>query len=262
MVRCDGDLRIYGETGGRALTIAFDEARGKQNCVFTVAPRALPIFNFPYGRTPGTPSGTAPSADVSVARGFDYNVYNKPLDVRDFGQQRNASPRRRTGSTGTEGSGASSTATAITSTARPLTTGDAAASRFSPSPTASSARRARRDVSSFGCGSDLQKEIYIEHRVGTFALRRTLRQLLRAQSKSWSDRGQVARGQKIGEAGNTGCSSGNHLHMSVLRRLIVGRALHVFRTTTAVGVDSIAGLTTVRVDGPAAHRPAGVEVFG
>lgn len=244
LVRCDGDVGIYRETGSKATSIAFKNSAGKQNCVFTVSPTRLPVFGLPYGKT--TPSQLHPSIDVSVARGFDYNVYNLDMDVNDFGQQPKAShPKAHwVDRKGRQRCFIAQNGNHVD--------GEAAYDWLMPEgkPLLAVAngivRSARwRDVSSFGCGDDKQGEIYIEHKIGTgIYAERFVSYYAHMSNISVKDGDRVTRGQKIGEVGNTGCSSGNHLHLSVLRLTnLSGHRSYTFQTTpNGYGINGIHGI--------------------
>jgi hypothetical protein len=254
MVRCDGTLILHRETGSKATGLALAGAKGKTNCVFTIAPTALPVFGRPYGKT--TSSQSNPDSDVSIARGFDYNVYRLPMNVADFGQTPNPShpeahsvdrkgkQRCRLGSAGECGEGKPAGCHIVP--------GESAYDWPMPKgkPILSVAdgivRSARdRDVTSFGCGSDKQKEIYIEHQIGKGEYAERFVSYYAHMSKISVKTGdKVVRGQKIGEAGNTGCSGGNHLHFSVLRLTnLTGTRSYAFQTTPdGYGVNGIHGV--------------------
>lgn len=262
LVRCDGDLRIYRAPGSKATGDALREASGKTNCVFTVAPTTLPVFGRPYGKT--TSSQSSPDADVSVGRGFDYNVYRRAMDVSDFGRQPNPS-HKDAHSVDRKGRqrcflGTAQQCCPNPNNCRPagchIVPGEAAYDLIMPAgkPIVAVAdgivRRARaRDVTAFGCGNDRQMEVYIEHRVGRghFARRYDegfVSYYAHMSKINVKDGDRVARGQKIGEAGNTGCSFGNHLHLSVFRLTnLSGHRSYIFRTTpNNYGVNGVHGI--------------------
>jgi len=99
-----------------------------------------------------------------------------------------------------------------------------------------------RDVASYNCGDDKQGEIYIEHQIGTGEYAERFVSYYAHMSKISVKLGdKVPGGQKIGEAGNTGCSGGNHLHLGVLRLTnLSGYRSYAFQTTPDVyGVNGI-----------------------
>lgn len=248
MVRCGTDLRLYRAAGGAASKIAYDEALGKKDCVFVISPVRLPIFALPYGKT--TSTQTSPSADVSVARGFDYNVYNVPINVSMFGRTQAAGT---TTAIWVDRTGRQRDYAAVNDQGNAYRAdGEAAYDLVMPggkplhSVAAGVVRGARwRDVSQFNCGNDKQGEIYIEHQVGTGEYaERFITYYAHGSKHDVADGAQVTRGQKIGEVGNTGCSGGNHLHISVLRTTnLSGRRWSIFALTPdAYGINNINGI--------------------
>lgn len=250
LVRCDGDLRILRDIGSKATGVAYNNSAGKKNCVFTVAPTKLPVFGYPYGKT--TSSQIHPSDDVTVARGFDYDIYNQSLKASDFGQpaghshavgepnwidregrQRCSDYKDENGNNKhSDGEGAYDLLMPAGKPITSMATGIVRSAGW-------------RDVSAYGCGSDKQGEVYIEHRVGTGKYaERFISYYAHMSTISVKTGDNVTRGQKIGVAGNTGCSSGNHLHYSVLRLTnLSGHRSYTFQTTVAGhGVNGIHGV--------------------
>jgi murein DD-endopeptidase MepM/ murein hydrolase activator NlpD len=235
LARCGGETFIFREAAGGALSRAFNAALGKKSCVFTVAPTRLPIFGFPYGKT--LISQISPHQDVSTKPNvFNYNVYHINVDRTLFGQAVDpADPlghwidRRGKFRAGMHESAY-----------------DWGMPFFKPLLAVAPGRVIEsrdRNVSQFGCGPDLQKEVYIEHQVGSgiyaekfvaYYAHLSLRQVIKGQN--------VPRGWVIGRVGSTGCSTGNHLHFGV------------FRTTNLSGYRSLAFVTT-----PGGYGSNGIE---
>ena len=252
LVRCDGDFGILRDSGSKPIDTAFNNSSGKTNCIFTVAPTKLPIFGYPYGQT--TPTQFNLSADVKVARGFDYDVYNQALKASDFGQPAGHSHTAGEPSwidrTGRQRCSDYQDKNGITQ----HTDGEPAYDLSMPagkpilSVAAGIVRKARwRDVSAYQCesASDWQAEIYIEHQVGTGEYaERFISSYSHMSAISVKDGQAVTRGQKIGEAGNTGCSTGNHLHFGVLRLTnLSGHRAYTFQTTAdGYGANGIHGI--------------------
>ena len=217
LARCDGTLIIYRGTGAKPIDEAYADIQGKQNCIVTIAPTALPIFGLPYGKT--TPQQANPSGDVSTARGFDYNEFNVPMSVADFGQtpaaynasaiwvDRLGRQRDYMGSDGKRRDGETAYDWPMPE-GKPIVAvaeGEVVGARW-------------RNVASYGCGEDAQGEVYVYHQVGTGVYaERFVSYYAHEKTIAVSVGQKVVRGQTLGTAGNTGCSGGNHLHFGVHR---------------------------------------------
>lgn len=247
LARCGSDVRIYRAAGGTAPKVAYDEAQGKKGCVFVISPAKLPIFALPYGKTRSTQANA--NDDVSVARGHDFNVYNVPTNVTMFGQTPAAGT---TTAIWVDRTGRQRDYNQTVNGQTRRVDGEAAYDLLMPAGkplhamAAGIVRGARwRDVSAFDCGSDAQGEIYLEHQVGDGEYaERFISYYAHGSRHDVSTGATVTRGQKIGEAGNTGCSGGNHLHYSVLRTTnLSGRRWYVFQLTPGgYGVNGIHGI--------------------
>jgi murein DD-endopeptidase MepM/ murein hydrolase activator NlpD len=230
LLRCDGDLGIFRATGSTATSLAYQAAQGKSNCVFTVAPTELPIFNLPY-------LNNSWLNKITVSNKFNFNSYGKNMDVSQFGQQPDPSHPM---------------AHSVDRFGRQRCFIDGAGNHVVPwkdhygydwgmpegTPILAVAdgivRDARaRDVSSYGCGDDAQMEIYIEHQVGSGEYAERFITYYAHLSQIWVSAGdKVFRGQQIGQSGNTGCSGGPHLHFGVLRLTnLSGQRSYDFQTT-------------------------------
>jgi murein DD-endopeptidase MepM/ murein hydrolase activator NlpD len=250
MARCRNDLRIYRAAAGAAPKIAYDEALGKKDCIFVISPARLPVFGLPYGRT--TSAQTDANADVSMARGFDYNVYNVPTVVSMFGQTPAAGTTTAiwVDRTGRQRDYAYVDAKGVQRRADGEPAYDILMPQGKPlhAMAAGIVLGARfRDVSMFDCGTDRQGEIYIEHQVGTGEYaERFVSYYAHGATHAVKEGDQVEPGQKIGEAGHTGCATNDtdHLHLSVSRTTnLSGHRWHLFRLTPGDrGLDSIRGI--------------------
>jgi murein DD-endopeptidase MepM/ murein hydrolase activator NlpD len=211
LARCDGNTVILHKGAGSAPTsAAFSGATGKTGCVFTVAPEKLPVFDRPYGMKLGS---TSPDDGVSHGTGFDFAMWGT-LDLKDYG----TSSTTQLASIVDHVGRSRSTATYINGhdghdwgmeTGRPIL---AVADGI--------VRGARsRDVSYYCPPNPVpQAEIYIEHAVGTGIYTERFVSYYAHMSEMLVKAGdKVTRGQVIGKAGTTGCSSGPHLHMGVTR---------------------------------------------
>ena len=191
----------------------------------------LRVFERPYLLLPGQTHAT-PNV-------FDYDVYNKPLKSTDFGQPikictgaahfidrkgrqkcNDGEPAYDWGSK--EGSLILSVAAGIVREAR------------------------WRDVSMFGCGSDRQGEIYVEHQVGVGIYAEKFVTYYAHMSEIFVEKGDtVIRGQSIGKAGATGCvnpPTASHLHFSALRTT----NLSGYRSWTLTYPDTDRGINSIR----------------
>jgi murein DD-endopeptidase MepM/ murein hydrolase activator NlpD len=119
-----------------------------------------------------------------------------------------------------------------------------------------------RDVSGFDCGPDHQIEFYIEHQVGMGEYgERFITYYAHMSAASYLAPGtRVVRGQVIGAAGNTGCSGGDHLHLSVWRLTnLSGQRAYPFQLTDGGhGVNGIHG----SIDPFGWAAPQHVDPFG
>ncbi|WP_437306961.1 M23 family metallopeptidase [Sorangium sp. So ce388] len=196
----------YQGTGDAPLAAAYDAADGKSECIFTVSPVSLPIFDAPFSL----------STTYSHATGFDFaKAPYDTLNVADFGQ---------TGSTA---------ATVVDWMGRDKSTGfmnghdghDWFMARGTPiRAVADGVVVMARDWPSGATGSDSpdQKEVAIEHTVrgtaGSTYAERFVTYYAHFQSYSVEVGDVVSKGEQIGLSGNTGTSSGPHLHFSVIRK--------------------------------------------
>lgn len=203
---CDGDIGVYRGAGDGVIKTAYDQGKNKKKCIFTIAPTAIHVFNRPYVLLPNEKVG-----DPNL---FDFDVYNKPLRSTDFGQPANSQ---------------CPSGTFIDRLGRQLCGDreqayDWALKKGTPivSVAAGVVREKReRSVSEFGCGTDKQAEIYIEHKVGTGEYAERFVTYYAHMSEMTVKKGDtVTRGQMIGLAGHTGCAvpeNASHLHLGVFR---------------------------------------------
>jgi murein DD-endopeptidase MepM/ murein hydrolase activator NlpD len=212
VVRCNSDaswVGIYRGAGNGPLTAAYDSAvdEDKRHCVFTVAPMSMPVFDAPFLRFFPYSLGTG----VDFARP-PYNTLNVPVDFGQIG---------------------SSAATIVDWRGRDRSPGnylnnhaghDFNMPRGMPLYAAAdgyviSARDWDSNGDCTGSDSTIQKEVTIRHTVygsnGYYEQFATYYAHLNDYTVSEGD--VVTRGQLIGFSGNTGCSTGPHLHFGVLR---------------------------------------------
>jgi murein DD-endopeptidase MepM/ murein hydrolase activator NlpD len=199
-----GWVGVYQGWGNDPLTWAYNAAQGKPGCIFNVSPTAMPIFDAPFSL----------SAGYSHASGHDFAKapYNT-LNVQDFGQ---------VGST---------TATIVDWKGRDKSQGGYINNHSGHDwgmPKGTAIRSAAdgvvvmaRDFQTDCLGSDskYQKEVAVRHTVvgASGYYERFLTYYAHFQSYGVSVGDVVTKGQILGYSGNTGCSSGPHLHFGVIR---------------------------------------------
>ena len=204
VVRCGGGIGLYRETGAKALRDAFNQNKDKQGCVVTVAPQALPIFNRPHAADESKMGG-ANWFDFSRGYSVESNSGTTPACVNGKGESCNYDGHEAYDWSMPEGTTIKAAAAGKVLVAR------------------------SRDVQSYldgGCAgnpasansSQFQQEMYVVHKVGTGVYA----EFFVSYYAHFSEMSQVtgatvARGDELGEAGSTGCSTGNHLHFEVTR---------------------------------------------
>ncbi|XYH98256.1 M23 family metallopeptidase [Sorangium sp. So ce1128] len=197
---------MYEGSGNGPLTAAYDAADGQSECIFTVSPVSIPIFDAPFSL----------SATYTHATGFDFAKapYNT-LNVTDFGQ---------TGSTA---------ATIVDWKGRDKSSGGfinghdghdwLMAKGTAIKAVADGTVVMARDWNSGYVGSDspFQKEVAILHTVrgtaGSSYVEQFITYYAHLQSYSVVVGDTVTKGQQIGQSGNTGSSTTPHLHFGVIR---------------------------------------------
>ena len=238
---CDGDLGIYRQVGSGVIKLAFDEASGKKHCVFTVAPTAMPVFSKPYRVI-----FPVVETQVKTANARDFNPYDVLLSPTLFGQQVNPKcpdsqfiDRSGKQNCGINGHSAYDWAMPSGTQLRAVASGIVREARW-------------RDVKSFANGDaenncykkSPQGEIYVEHQIGTGEYAERFIVYYAHVSKLNVKTGdKVTSGQLLGSSGDTGCSSGPHLHFGVFRTTNLSgfRALDLTYPDTGYGVSAIQG---------------------
>lgn len=254
MARCSGygtSPYIVRGSSTSILTAAKSDNNSATGCIFIVAPTALPIFGHPWQAATGQ---TDPDVGVSLPSGFNYNIFGGivPADahthwnVADFGQTQtptNTSVRfavqvdrygMEQGHSADSGECPLGTPWCI----KKSNTGRAFEGAYDWSmndgrPLVAVApgvirRAVMRDVTGM-CGTLTrnltQGEIFIESQVDTgwyaehfvAAYHHMWSVNQPGTSSPWPDGTTVSRGTVISAVGNTGCSSGPHLDLSVIR---------------------------------------------
>lgn len=215
VVRCGADqgwVNLYVGVGNGPLTAAYNAAQGRSGCIFTASPRDMPIFNSPF------PAGTAvtPVTGVDFARG-PYNTLNL---AADYGQ-----PGASTAATKVDWKARDKSTTgfiddhdgwdlnvATGTPIRAVADGVVMAARFRDvsvacpnAPIKSQGEVFIKHTVSGGSGTSLYDEYFI-----TF--------YAHFSSINVAAGATVTKGQQIGLAGTSGCSSGPHLHLGTFRQ--------------------------------------------
>lgn len=190
-----GGIGLIKEEGEKALRAAFDDASGQKSCVFTVAPFHLPIFRHPFPTR----------SDISLTNGFDFAHGFKVKDQSGVEQDAvdyKGRSRNINGHAGLDW---------IMPTGTPLVAmakGKVFLTRT-------------RDVGLCdGKAPDepIQKEVFVMHVVGSGRYKEIFVAYYAHLDKISVKSGDlVEAGEKLGEAGDTGCSEPSHLHLGVIR---------------------------------------------
>ena len=203
-----GWVGIYEGTGNAPLTAAYNAAHSLNlpGCIFTVSPTAMPVFDSPFPLT----------TTVSHGSGFDFakGSYGT-LDVADFGQVGSTAAtivdfmgRDKSGSGAIDNHDGHDWGMARGTDIRAVADGTVVMARS-------------WDSGATGSDSPFQNEVAIVHTVrgtaGSSYKEQFLTYYAHLQSFSVTVGQTVLRGQQIGESGNTGSSSGPHLHFGVAR---------------------------------------------
>jgi murein DD-endopeptidase MepM/ murein hydrolase activator NlpD len=205
IARCaDNAVWLYRGNGNGPLTAAFNSAKGRRGCIFTVAPQDLPIFNNPFDR----------NAKPSTAAGFDFAKppYNT-LNVADFGQSGSANEpvvnlRGAPRPGWLDNHDAYDWAVPEGTRVYTLAAGVVEASRDF-------------DTKCTNSKSPIQGEVYIRHTV--VRAPSTYNEVFVAGYFHLGKRAKLAAGQWVpvgtylGDVSWVGCSSGPHLHFAVIR---------------------------------------------
>lgn len=193
--RCaGGGVGLQKNYGDKGLKAAFEDALGQKGCVFTVAPVKLPIFSHPF------PTRT----DIGLTNGFDFAHGFKVKNnngVEVDAVNRNGNTVAYDGHNGFDW--VMPTGTKLTAMAK----GRVMMVRT-------------RNVSEFCPNEDelIQKEMFVMHVVGSGRYKEIfVAYYAHFDSMSAEEGDIVEAGTKLGAAGDTGCSTTPHLHLSVIR---------------------------------------------
>ncbi len=196
--RCGGGVGLLKGTGYAIIKAAYDDSVGKQNCVITVAPRSLPIFDAPFSA-----SGVSFSQGVDFAFGFSVKANN-----------------------GTNGNAVNYEGEKVAYDNHdgmdwPMAKGKRLNAMADGLVLLARSRNVKKYYDA-GCphteSDPVQNEIYVLHVVGSGAYAELFVAYYAHFSAMSVQTGDVVtRGQKLGEAGSTGCSTTSHLHLTVSR---------------------------------------------
>jgi murein DD-endopeptidase MepM/ murein hydrolase activator NlpD len=192
---CDTGVGLLKDYGPKALQAAFNDSAGKKNCVFTVAPKSLPIFSHPF------PS----KSDVGMTNGFDFA---RGFTVKDnSGVERNAVNYKGVNASGYDGHDGFDWIMPTGTKLVAMAPGRVLLARS-------------RDVTHHCPQEDelMQKEVYVVHVVGSGKYKEIfVAYYAHLDTMSVSTGDNVTTGTKLGTAGDTGCSEPAHLHLTVSR---------------------------------------------
>jgi len=193
--RCNTGVGLIKGDGTAVLGKAYKDSEGKKDCVFTIAPRKLPVFTPPF----------APSSAIHLNSGFDFArgfsvKSHLGVDVDKVNYRGNAV-------TYVEDHDGFDFMMPVMTPLRALAEGVVLAARD-------------RDVTKYKCQTSPQKEVYVLHTVGSGTYREEFVAYyahLNGIVPGLVAGTKVTRNQLLGFSGNTGCSSGPHLHFGISR---------------------------------------------
>jgi len=228
MVRCDGNVYWVSQGNGSApLQTVVDAASGRNGCIMTVAPRDIPTFQTPFD---SNPSGLSHNTGVDVARGFTINTLALGTGNRTASTMVDHLGRDHTSPPNIDNHNGHDWPIAAGEPIRAVADGIIVLVQT-------------YNVPAGGCPlaenlpsyNPNQKEVYIKHTLS--AASSGVSESFISYYAHMSSYGPgitpgmgavaVARGQVIGFAGTTGCSTGNHLHLGVMRLNNTANALSV-----------------------------------
>jgi hypothetical protein len=189
-----GGIGLQKNYGDKALKAAYDDALGQKGCVFTVAPLKLPIFSHPFPTKP----------NLGMTNGFDFAHGFKVLSNNGIELDhvnRHGNNVAYDGHNGFDWMMPTGTKLVAMAKGRVLIA-------------------QTRDVTSFCPNEDelIQNEMFVMHVVGTGRYKEIFVAYYAHFDTMSAEAGDIVEaGTKLGTAGDTGCSSGPHLHLGVVR---------------------------------------------
>ncbi len=190
-----GGVGLIKEEGEKALKAAFDDASGQKSCVFTVAPFHLPIFRHPFPTRP----------DLGLTNSFDFARGFKVMD--QSGVERDVVDYKGR----SRGSDDHAGLDYVMPTGTPLVALAKGKVFLTRTRDVGLCEGKRPD-------EPMQKELFVMHVVGTGRYKEIFVAYYAHFDKINVKAGDIVKtGEKLGEAGDTGCSTTSHLHLSVVR---------------------------------------------
>lgn len=216
---CDGNfVTLRGGNGTQPFNLAFADAAGRSNCVFTATAGELPIFSRPY---------TGSHTGIGNTQAFNHDPYNIPIDVSDFGQPPGIydacaiDNRGRQRSVGNPNAVPSTCTYDNSGVNEPAVDIDVTSSRYVVATAAGRVSMAvPRHVPPYApAGMDpYQREVFVRHQVGGGRYAEIFTTYYAHMQDTAVRRGDtVSAGTILGRVGTTGASTGEHLHLSVVR---------------------------------------------
>ena len=217
---CSGNfITLRPGIGTAPFDLAFNDASGRSNCVFTATPAEFKVFERPY-------SGT--NLGVGNTQSFNHDPYKISIDVSDFGQTStngfnacaidNRGRQRSIGNPDTNPSTCNYDNSGVNEPAMDI---GVDGSRMVQSVGAGFVSMAvPRHVPGYApAGMDpYQREVFVRHLIGGGRYAEEFTTYYAHMQDTAVRRGDhVSAGTVLGRVGTTGSSSGEHLHLSVIR---------------------------------------------
>ena len=229
---CNGNyVTLEGGNGTQPFNQAFADSSGQTGCIFTASPGELPIFSRPY---------TGSHTGVGNTQSFNHDPYSIALNVTDFGQPAgsydacaidNRGRRRSIGNPNAVPSTCKNDDSGVDEPAMDIIVDS---SRYAVSVAAGRVSMALpRHIPRYTpAGMDpYQREVFVRHQVGSGRYAEVFSTYYAHLQDTAVRRGDVvSAGTVLGRIGTTGASSGEHLHLGVVRhRNLTYRATFEFR---------------------------------
>jgi len=211
---CDGNfITLRGGNGSAPFSAAFADTAGQKNCIFAAAPQDLPIFSRPY-------SGAAPQYNT---QSFNHDGYYIPIDVSEFGQPPGSGDACAVDFKGRQHSFVSGSKCYLDNSGIDETASDIAITSSDDDVSVATGRvvmAVPRFIPTYTPpGNDpYQREVFIRHSVGSGRYAEVFTTYYAHMQDTGVRRGDVvSAGTRLGQVGETGAASGEHLHLGVFR---------------------------------------------